>query len=240
MFYFFDGTKEGFLSAFWIAFSDSNAVVTSKTAQLSLTETPVYVPTDHTRAERAKDRLLSFDRYCMDDLDRLLRHGASDNEQTAFRYFRYLAHKKRPVRKQLAEPSVFNAVEYCKQIGLEVHRFHGFLRFMETDSGALYAPFSPDHDICDLLVPHFRNRLPQFPFVIHDVKRNKAAVYDGTHSFIAPLQSADVVVSADENAWQTLWKDYYEAVNIPDRQRLRQMRGYMPVRYWQFLPEKQS
>lgn len=240
MFYFFDGTKEGFLSAFWIAFPDPNAFVTSKTAQLFLTEAPVQVTTDRTRAARAKERLLTFDADCMDDLDILLRSGADDNEQVAFRYFQYLARIKRPVRKRLAEPSVFDAVERCKQVRYEIHRFHGFLRFMETESGALYAPFSPDHDICDLLAPHFRNRLPQYPFVIHDVKRNKAAVYDGAHLFCAPLQSADVVLSADEAAWQTLWKDYYEAVNIPHRQRLRQMRGYMPARYWQFLPEKQS
>ena len=35
-------------------------------------------------------------------------------------------------------------------------------------------------------------------------------------------------------------KKYYAAVNIPSRERLAQMRGYMPARYWKFLPETQT
>ena len=69
------------------------------------------------------------------------------------------------------------------------------------------------------------------------MKRKKAAVYDGEHSFTAPLQKAEILLSADEQDWRALWKNYYESVNIPSRERLKQMRGYMPVRYWKFLSE---
>lgn len=138
----------------------------------------------------------------------------------------------------LAEPAVYRAVEYIKKVGLEIHHFHGFIRFIECESGALYAPFEPDNDICDLLVPHFRARLPAFPFVLHDVKRKKAAVYDGANAFLAPLEKAEIMISADESAWQGLWKKYYSAVNIPSRERLKQMRGYMPARYWKYMPER--
>ena len=163
----------------------------------------------------------------------------SDNEQIAFRYFRMLAKEKRPVGKRLADTDVFAAVNCIKKVGWEVHKLHGFVRFMETESGALYAPFSPDNDIVDRLVPHFRARLPQYPFVLHDVTRKKAAVYDGKNVFIAPLGSANVLISANEEEWKKLWQKYYVAVNIPSRERKKQMRGYMPVRYWKFLPETQ-
>ena len=83
----------------------------------------------------------------------------------------------------------------------------------------------------------FRSRLPRFPFVIHDVKRKKAAVWDTEHSFLAPLDRAEIVIAADEDAWQKLWKRYYDSVNIPSRERLKQMRGYLPVRYMKFMPE---
>ena len=239
MLYFFDGTKEGFLSAFPVAFPDPHALLRSKKTQLLLGETPVFIPTDYEKAARVAERLQSFDRYCMEDLDTLFRSGMENNEQIAFDYFRLLATIKRPIKKRLAEPAVFHAIECIKKVGTEIHHFHGFIRFMETESGALYAPFSPDNDICDLLAPHFKARLPQFPFVLHDVKRQKATVYDGHAVFTAPLAQADVLLSADETAWQTLWKEYYRAVNIPSRERLRQMRGFMPARYWKFLPEKQ-
>ncbi len=240
MVYIFDGTKSGFLTAFVVAYSDPDAVVASDKIQLLLGQTPVFVKTDEARAEKVKNRLLAFDRDCMRDLDTLLRSGMERREQIAFGYFRVLAREKRPVSKRLAEKEVFEAVECMKKVGHEIHKFHGFIRFMETASGALYAPFAPDNDICELLLPHFRARLPQFPFVLHDIKRKKAAVYDGEHSFVAPLNQAEILLSASETGWQALWKGYYKAVNIPSRERLKQMKGYMPVRYWKFLPETQT
>ena len=240
MLYIFDGTKKGFLSAFLYAFQDANALVTSKQTQLILGEEPILIKTDTQRAEKAEKRLLAFDRNCMFDLDRLLRCGQPDNEQTAFEYLRFLAKEKRPVGKYLAEPCVFKAVGYIKKVGTEIHHMHGFLRFMETESGALYAPFSPDNDICDLLAPHFRARLPEYPFVLHDISRKKATVYDGKNTFNAYLPHADVLISADEQGWQSLWKNYYQSVNIPSRERIKQMKGFMPVRYWKHMTEKQE
>ena len=194
MIYLFDGTTVGFLTAFVQAFTDENAVVTSKQTQLLLGEEVLSIPSNERVASKAAERLTSFDRNALHDLDTLLRCGMEDNEQVAFRYFRLMAKTKRPIGRRLAEPDVFHAVEYMKKVGLEIHRLHGFVRFIETESGALYAPFSPDHDICDLLLPHFRARLPKFSFVIHDVKRTKAAVYDGEHSFTAPLQKAEILL----------------------------------------------
>ena len=240
MIYFFDGTTEGFLTAFIAAYTDESAILTSKDIQLSLEQSSIFIQTDTKKAKKASERLQIFDPHALYDLDTLLRCGQEDHEQVAFLYFRHLARQKRPVGKQFANPDIFRAVEYMKKVGFEIHRFHGFIRFMETESGALYAPFSPDNDICDLLVPHFKARLPEYPFVLHDVRRKKAAIYDGKNTFVAPLGTANVLISANEEGWQALWKRYYKAVNIPSRERLKQMRGYMPARYWQFLPEKQD
>ena len=239
MLYLFDGTEKGFLTAFLLAFTDENAIVSSRQEQMLLGQTLISVQTDEQKAEKVKRRLAQFDREALSELSLLLRSGEEDCEQVAFAYLRYLANCKRPVRNDLANEAVFAADRYLRKIRFEIHRFHGFIRFMETQSGALYAPFSPDNDICDLLLPHFRARLPKYPFVLHDVKRKKAAVYDGENAFLAPLAQADVLISANEAGWQSLWKEYYVAVNIPSRERLKQMRGYMPARYWKFMPERQ-
>lgn len=237
MIYFYDGTAECFLTAFLAAYTDENALLTSVNAQLVLGQQTLFVQPNAEKAEKCRRRLLSFDPDCLNDLDLLLRSGEPQKDMIAFRYFKLIAREKAPVRKMLSDGDVLAAVECVRRVTYEVHRFHGFLRFMESASGALYAPFSPDHDICDLLLPHFRARLTKFSFVIHDVKRKKAAVYDGEHSFTAPLQKAEILLSADEQNWRALWKNYYESVNIPSRERLKQMRGYMPVRYWKFLSE---
>lgn len=243
MIYFFDGTKNGFLTAFCAAFQDESALITSTKAQLRLGEESAYIKTDENTAKKAEERLSSFDRDFLYDLDILLRSGMPNHEQLAFRYFRLLAKHKHPVNKRLAEPDVFEAVACMKKVGHEIHKLHGFVRFIETASDALYAPISPDNDICDLLAPHFRARFPLFPFVIHDIKRKKAAVYDGKNIFVAPLEKAEILLSASETEWQTLWREYYQSVTIAARtssEREKQMRGNMPVRYWKFLTELQS
>ncbi len=237
MIYFTDGTKESFLTAFLLSYGDEDAYVTSAQKQLALGQETIFVSADAARAERAEQRLLAFDKGCMKDLSFLLRSGEENREQIALRYLRLVAEKKAPVREMLTEEPVLAASECIRRVTFELHRMKGFVRFLECASGALYAPLSPDHDIVDLLVPHFRARLPGFPFVLHDVSRKKAAIYDGKNIFTAPLASAEVALSANEAEWQSLWKRYYRSVNIPSRERLRQMRGYMPVRYWKFMPE---
>ncbi len=240
MIYLTDGTKEGFLTAFLLAYRDGEALIASSQTQLSLGQRAVFVAPDPVRAKKAEQRLLEFDKNCMEELFYLLRSGRPDREQIAFRYFRLLAESKRPVRGMLAEDGVRDAAELIRTVTQEIHRMHGFVRFMESASGALYAPLLPDNDIVDLLVPHFRARLREYPFVLHDVKRKKAAVYDGENVFLAPLERAEVALSADEQGWRELWRRYYRSVNIPERERLKQMKGYMPVRYWKFMPEFSS
>ena len=236
MIYLYDGTVDGFLTAFVTAYSDGEAMLSSG-GQLPLGTEAVNITTDPEKAEKAKKRLLSFDKRIMHDLSFLLRSGDIDKDEVAFGYFKLLAEKKRPVHEMFSREEVRRADECIRRVGLEIHRMHGFIRFLETQSGALYAAFSPDNDIADLLVPHFRARLPHFPFVIHDVKRKKAAVWDTENTFLAPLDKAEVLISTDEHGWQNLWKQYYQSVNIPSRERLKQMRGYLPVRYMKFMSE---
>ena len=235
MFYAFDGTEFGFLTAFLEAFFDEEAYLCSRPSQLPMVELK-EVTTDEIRAKKALIRLSSFDSAFPYELNRLLRAGEPNAEQTAFRYFKILANEKHSVRNKLAIPEVFSAQQQIKRVNLEIHRMHGFIRFTECANQLLYAPFAPDNDICDLLVPHFRTRL-NLAFVLHDVKRKKAAFCDGETFFVYPLEKAEIFLSAEESEWQDLFQRYYQAVNIPQRERLQQMRGYLPKRYWKFLPE---
>lgn len=49
---------------------------------------------------------------------------------------------------------------------------------------------------------------------------------------------ADIYLSEQEKAFESLWKKYYKAVDIKERPHENQMKRSMPVRYWKFLPEK--
>ncbi len=240
MIWFFDGSRQAFFTAFLYAFRDEDAVLSAGSRQLALGQDCTFVRADAEKAKKCEARLAEIDPQCLKEFDLLARSGEEGRWQIAFSYLRLVAARGKPVRGMLAEDAVSEATECIRRVTFELHRLKGFARFMESESGALYAPLSPDADIIDLLLPHFRGRMPQLPFVLHDVRRGKAAVWDGAHAFLAPLERAEVALSANEAGWQALWKQYYASVNIPSRARLKQMRSYMPVRYWKFMPEDPS
>lgn len=239
-YYLTDGTSDGFYSAVFDAYADKEAFVTAKSRiQLSFGDRLVSVETIEEKAERVRKKLTLCDVHALDDLSILLRSSEDGTEQAAFLYIRELVHRGRPVKGRLAEPAVFDALDRIARVNEEAHRFTGFLRFTENSDGVLYAPFSPDHDILSLLVPHFLKRLPGIPFLIHDKKRHKIAVCDGkTYTFAVACDSATFVPSPEQEDWENLWKKYYRHVNVALRPHEKQMRGSMPVRYWKYLPEK--
>lgn len=235
--YFTDGTEQGFLTAVFDAYKDQNAYVTSeKNFQLSLGQMFVNVLPDVEKAERVLVKIKAIDANAAYDLGLVLRNRETDREQTAFCYVRELVKTGRSVRGKLSLECVRRMMDLRGQVSNEVHRLKGFLRFSENADGILYAPCSPDHDDVDLLAPHFIARL-NAPFVIHDVWREKAVLYNGKDCIVLPVGRAAIVESDREKFFSSLWKKYYDSVNIPARKNLRQQKNYMPARYWKFLTE---
>lgn len=239
-YYLTDGTKNGFFTAVFDAYADKNAAITAEQhIQLSFGDELLSVHTEEEKAERVKKKLKLCDKNALDDLGVLLRNGEAGTEQSAFLYIRKLVRHGCPVSGKLSDPVVFDALDRIARVKEEAHRFTGFLRFTENSDGVLYAPFAPDHDILSLLVPHFKSRLSGIPFLIHDKKRGKIAICDGkSYTFAAACDSASFTPSSEQEDWEKLWKNYYKHVNVALRPHEKQMRGYMPVRYWKYLPEK--
>ncbi len=238
--YFTDGTEQGFYTAAFYAYPDKNCIVTSsRSLQLPLGAELIQLNTETEKCERVQKKLREYDRGALREISLLLRRGSESREMPALEYLRLIVKNKAPVRDMLAQPAVLNAMSEIKKVTLETHRFTGFLRFMEGSSGVFYAPFSPDNDILDLLLPHFLRRLKNQLFVIHDISRHKAALYNTKECIITSTdEKVQIVLSEYEKGFQDLWKEYYRSVNIAQRPHEKQMKGYMPVRYWKFMPEK--
>ena len=54
MIYIFDGTEDGFLTAFLLAYHDENAYLSAGKIQLTLDGAPQFVTTDPVKAKRQK------------------------------------------------------------------------------------------------------------------------------------------------------------------------------------------
>lgn len=235
------GSLESFFTAVFDGYKDETAYLTSSAFfQPSLGDTVLCVRTNEEKAERVARKIRSLDERALYEIERILRSNKEDREQIAFEYIRVLVQEKRPVRGMLLKAEIRRAIDELNKVTKEVHHMKGFLRFQETQDGVFYAPFSPDHDIVDLLVPHFSARFSGTPFILHDVKRKKAAVSDGKNYGVFAAEHADVLISEQEDALLRLWKSYYKNVSIAARKNTRQMKNYMPVRYWRFMPEKED
>lgn len=236
-----DGSSDGFFTAVFRAFKESECLITSDSAvQLSLDSEIVRVTTDYDKSRRVKSGIARYDNEAVDDILLALRSCDNLKEQTAFEYIKRIFQLKSPIKKAFNLPEVIEFNDILHKITFETHRLKGFLRFMESAGGVLYAPYSPDNDITELLMPHFAERFKSEKFVIHDLKRKIAGMYDGNEWIVCNAGETEVYLTEYERAFETLWKKYYKAVNIASRPHEKQMKGYMPVRYWKFLPEKKQ
>ena len=236
-----DGSQSGFFTAVFDAYPLKNSHITSqKNFQCSILDEWVDVQTNEEKATRVSEKLGKIDVRAALEIDRILRTEYSDKEQVAFNYLKLVITLGKSAREQLTLEAVRTASDYASRVWLEVHRLYGFLRFRECENGVLYADCAPDNDIIELLSPHFKARLKSQPFVIHDKKRNRAILYDGKNDICVPVQKADIRITERERSVSALWKKYYHTAAIPMRKNTRQMKGYMPKRYWAFACEKEG
>jgi len=132
--------------------------------------------------------------------------------------------------------------EAKEQISLKVagerHRLMGLLRFQLLQKNIYYAAIEPDHNIVELLAPHFAARMSDQNWVIHDVRRDLAAIYN-QEEWIATrftLQQR-LELAQEEDYYRELWKQYHQAISIKSRTNPRLQRQCMPQRYWKHLVE---
>lgn len=238
-YYITDGSEDCFYTAVFDAYKNENCIITSQgDVQLGLGYELIEVERDENKAERVKRKLNLLDAGALNDIKLILKSCDPLKENIAFEYVKLIVKNGGAVRNMQADPRVLEATDVISKVTGETHRMKGFLRFMENADGVLYAPYSPDNDITDMLSVHFAERLGGQKFVIHDVKRKIAALYDGNEIIMTRVEDAEVYLSEYEKYFENLWKQYYKSVNILSRPHEKQMKGYMPVRYWKFLPEK--
>ena len=103
----------------------------------------------------------------------------------------------------------------------------------------LYARIEPDADILAFIAPHFTERVGDRPWMIHDLARSQAAVYDLTRwRLVREIDlAAEPAYTPGEEECVRLWRGYFEHLAIPERRNPRLQRQHVPVRYRKNLVE---
>lgn len=233
-----ENNLNGILSA--IFYSYENKIFPDKVChndfQCDIQTQITEIPTDEKKANRvyAKlKRILSVEH--LNDLSVAFRSGERDKNTIIFNYVRKIIDENKDITSNYANKHVYSYYGILLKVKNELHRFKGFIRFYKTSEGIYYAKFEPDNDICELLLPHFIRRYASMPFILHDTKNNVISAYFNGNKSTVRKKVAPLTVK-DEFA--TLFKKYYDTVNIESRRNLKQMFNYMPRRYHKNLPEK--
>ena len=254
MVYVYDGTFDGFLTVIFEIYSTKQKplqIVSERLWKQGFFDTPTFVVTDAERSERVWNGMNKRSNKKATRMFYLaFASELPDVEMTLYGYLEKLfADETGTYHKNLLDDHSFELYQISRKVGLEIHRFTGFVRFQETSDGMLFAAIEPDHNILSLLAPHFARRFGNQTWVIYDTKRDKGIFYKKPEMHEITLSDKQInsvtgeilqnAKAEDEDVFRSLWKAYYKAINIPERKNTRLMLRLLPRRYWKYLPEKQ-
>ncbi|MBN1466636.1 TIGR03915 family putative DNA repair protein [candidate division KSB1 bacterium] len=128
-----------------------------------------------------------------------------------------------------------------RKVKREVHRFKGFVRFSALADGSYFATIEPDYYILPLIAPHFVKCLADQCWIIHDIRRNKAAIYNRKAICLSDVSlSEELLYSQADDEHKRLWKQYYDAIGIVQRRNAKLRRQFIPLKYQKHLAELQK
>ena len=241
--FIYDGTFEGLLTAIYYAYGykEPCSIVRSENYIHSMISDIVEVAAEEDKFERVYNSITEkLNDEVLRNIYYLYLSEISKCENIALDYLKLCY--KHGVKINLAKNNeIIIAVDkYCKRVGLEAHRFTGFVRFKEIGYLSFYAEIEPDHNILPLIIKHFKRRFSDQNFIIHDIKREEAIVYNKEEAIITELskENGEKFNSITyDNDFESLWKTFYDSVNIEERKNHRCRNQHMPKRYWKHLTE---
>lgn len=152
-------------------------------------------------------------------------------ERLVWRYLLFGLEKGPRMTGMLATEPVHTVSRIARHVSHEAHKFKGFVRFREVTAGFLYASIEPEADIVALIAPHFAERVGDRPWMIHDLRRTHAAVFD-LHSWrlVHGVElTAKPGVTAAEHEYAALWQRYFQHHAIAERHNPKLQQKHVPL-----------
>lgn len=259
MVFIYDGSYEGMLSCIFTIFqrrSVPTAISTKASYQLTLLETAEYIVTNEewaTRVLKGIDARTQARASAI--IYKLFLSELPLCEMLVYEVIQAIIRKSdESILENFANPYILKAAQIEKMMQREVHRMHAFVRFQKSKNGLFYAAVDPDFNVLPLIGDHFERRYADQPWLIFDARRHYGLHYDlEKMSFVSlddPVFTVDPQLFQDDRRqsealqdereieYQLLWKNYFQAVNIGERNNAKLHLRHMPKRYWKHLTEK--
>ena len=242
MIYVYDGSFFGYLSAVFDAWHDGLQHTEDIRCDGAgdLFGRQQYVPADGVKAKRILDGLQA---QCGGKTCHFLYYAflaeQPQREMKLLQYIRQAFRLKGEFLHHLSEPAVWEVRQWARKTGNERHKLLGLARFQELKGGMLYCPLAPTCCVVPVMAPHFVKRLGSEEWVIHDRQRRIGVYYDRHEAVLVDIPKVlqRVGVSAQEEEFAALWKQYYRTIAIAERRNDPLRRQFMPKKYWPYIIE---
>ncbi|ABO49817.1 conserved hypothetical protein [Desulforamulus reducens MI-1] len=242
-YFLYDGSFEGLLTAIYEAYyrrERPDYIVAQDEFESDLFSNTITITSDQEKSERVYRAI--EDKISYLTLQHVFYVHLSDLPERGTLIYHYLKLGwcvGPNVNHYLAEECVRRVLEISQKVRGERHRMLGLIRFERLQGDLYYAAMEPDHNIVGLVAPHFVKRLSDQNWLIHDLKRKLAAVYNKKEWMLTSLDVPQTLIYDDkESYYQALWKNYFTSTAIQGRINPRLQKQFMPVRYWKHLVEK--
>lgn len=244
--FIYDNTFEGLFTAIFYAYSlkEDSIITKSRDYIPSLLNEVSDISTEDDKFERVYTSIIEkLNEEVLRNVYYLYLSDIIESDCLALKYLKLCY--KHGVNINLAKNNdiIILVDKYTRKVSGEAHMFTGFVRFKEIAHLSFYSSIEPVHNILPLIVNHFTRRFSDQNFIIHDLKREIAIIYNKECAIITDFKKEDskfIISSPVDNNFETLWKTFYKAVNIKERENHKLRNRSMPKRYWNHLTERDS
>lgn len=243
MIYLYDGTWDGFLTAVHHYYYDKQPVSNIESAlsySPNLIDEYLNISTDSIKAKAVEQAILNKISYeSLDNIQRCFFSELEGREMWILNYIKLGFKIGMKIDSMLGDQIVLDVVQAARKVKAECHRMLGLLRFELLEGNIYYAKIQTDHNIITFISPHFKERFKDQNWVIHDVKRNLASLYNTKRMVVSYMDISNIPeLHSDELKFQSLWKNYYKHIAIKSRYNPKLQKAFIPKRYWKNLTEK--
>ena len=237
VFYMYDGSFDGLLSVIYTAVYSRTVPVgisTEKSLQLAFDTRYKEIETNKNHAKRVYDAIYKkIGSFGLKRLYYVFLSDEDDKDMVIYSYMMLGFKNGNITNNALSNDTVARAFRIAENVSRETERFRQFTRFSVMDWGVQYAKITPHNNVLPLLTPFFAGRLKIIPFILHDVTHDLCAVYDTKNWHISSSEGLTPPSGINtEDEVTGLWKTFFDAVSIKERENTKLQRQNMPARYF--------
>lgn len=241
--YIYDGSFEGLLTTIFYTFSEKDTFTICKNSlyQENLFNNKKAINIEEDKFIRVYNSINSkLSPSTLKKIYYVYLSETINNELLIYKYLKLCFKYSNSINLAKNNDIIIEIDRIYRAVSKEAHMFTGFVRFREIAPLTFYAEIEPSYNILPIIMDHFTNRFSDQNFIIHDLKRESAIIYNKSESFISNLSLSEGLLLKEKtvnDTFENLFQSFYKALNIEERKNESLRRYHMPKRYWKHLIE---